>query len=55
MEHVLDDRTAIGILKELRRGRSWHHIARRYVLGSAEQAQEAMRRWKWLRGSAYGK
>ncbi len=55
MEVVLDDRTAIGILKELRRGHSWHYIARRYVLGSAERAQALMRRWKWVRGSADGR
>lgn len=45
MPALIDARTVIGILNERRRGRSWAHIAKRYVLGSAEDAERIVRRW----------
>lgn len=50
MAPAIDRRTVIGILKERRRGKSWAHIAKRYVLGSAEDAERIVRRWQFVNG-----
>lgn len=42
---AIDSRTVMGILKERKRGRSWAQIAKRYVLGTAEDAERIVRRW----------
>lgn len=45
MGPAIDRRTVIGILKERKRGKSWEQVARRYVLGTAEDAERIVRRW----------
>lgn len=45
MSPAIDRRTVIGILKERKRGKSWEQIAKRYVLGTAEDAERIVRRW----------
>lgn len=50
MAPAIDRRTVIGILKELRRGKSWEQVAKRYVLGTAEDAERIVRRWQFVNG-----
>ena len=48
MGPAIDRRTVIGILKERKRGKSWEQIARRYVLGTAEDAERIVRHWLYV-------
>lgn len=50
MAPAIDRRTVIGILKERRRGKSWEQVAKRYVLGTAEDAERIVRRWQFVNG-----
>lgn len=45
---TIDRRAVIGILKERKRGKSWEQVARRYVLGTAEDAECIVRRWLYV-------
>lgn len=48
VDGAIDSRTVMGIIKERQRGRSWAQIAKRYVLGSAEDAERIVRRWLYV-------
>lgn len=46
---MIGDHTFVGITKERERGKSWGYIAKRYVLGSAEDARRVYEQARRIR------